>query len=282
MTMPYPEKLDRPEILQMLFYPRRTGRSAAPAGARDIDVRVDEQAVIGCRLFTADRTDPVILFFHGNGEIVADYDDVGPAFTAEGLHFLVAEYRGYGWSTGQPRATTFLEDAETVYRQARSWLRAEGITGPMFLMGRSLGSACAIDLAARHGEEIAGLVVESGFASTLKLAKTLGLDLEAMGVQEEDTFDNCGKIRRVTRPTLLIHGRLDSLIPLWHAEKLHAESGARLKELQVVPGADHNTVMHTAGPLYFQEIRRFTDKVTGASSWRARRRRFKTAQGSSS
>ena len=53
----------------------------------------------------ADPAAPSILFFHGNGEIVADYDDLGPLYNRMGINFLAADYRGYGRSTGRP--TTF-------------------------------------------------------------------------------------------------------------------------------------------------------------------------------
>jgi fermentation-respiration switch protein FrsA (DUF1100 family) len=142
-------------------------------------------------------------------------------------------------------------------------------------MGRSLGSACAIDLAARYSGEISGLVIESGFAETIPLLRTLGVDPAAMGLREEDGFNNSAKINQVTIPTLVIHGQNDSLIPLAQAEKLHAACGARSKELQVVPGADHNSLTAVAGMLYFQTIRQFIDKVTGSNDWRQRRKRFK-------
>ncbi len=270
--MPLPEKLDRPEILQLLFYPRRTGRTAPPDGARDIDIRVDDQAVIGCRLFTADPAAPVILFFHGNGETVPDYDDIGPRYTALNLNFLIVDYRGYGWSSGTPLASTIITDGHVLYKELRQWLTAGGFSGPLFIMGRSLGSANAIDLAAAYQEEVGGLIIESGFAGTIALARTLGVDLERLGLTEEDCFNNLAKIKATTLPTLLMHGQRDALIPLRHAEELHSASSARAKELQVIPGADHNTMIMMGGSLYFETIRRFIDKVTGANTWRQNRK----------
>ncbi|MCW5210856.1 alpha/beta hydrolase, partial [Desulfobulbus sp. N3] len=78
-----------------------------------------------------------------------------------------------------------------------------------------------------------------------------------------------------TKPTFLLHGQRDTLIPLWQAEKLHADSGARVKELQVVPGADHNSLISIGGKYYFMAIQQFIEKTTGDSDWRNRRKRFK-------
>ena len=266
--------LDRPEILRVLFYPRQTGRSRPPAGAQDLDLTMDDGVVIGCRLFTAAKDAPLILFFHGNGETVPDYDDIGPHYAARQINFLVADYRGYGWSAGSPSVSDMIRDGRTIYRATRQWLQDNGYSGKVLVMGRSLGSACAIDLAAEYDAEISGLLIESGFAETIPLARTLGIDLAALGLEEKDGFNNLARIEKVSKPIFILHGQKDTLIPLWQAHRLHAACGARSKELQIVPGADHNTLLAVAGMLYFQEIKRFVDKITGSNDWRSRRKQY--------
>lgn len=271
--------MDRPEITQLLFHPLKVTQNIPPAGAVDIDIPVADGVRIACRLHSHSTTAPTLIFFHGNGEIIPDYDEVGPMYVREGMNFLVAEYRGYGWSTGTPLTSTLLPDSNAVFVALKAWLADHGYTGALFVMGRSLGSASAIDVAANHGEALKGLIIESGFAKTLPLAKVLGVDLEKMGVAEEDTFHNSGKIAQITMPTFILHGQYDQLIPLWQAETLMAQSGAKGKELQIVPGADHNSLIAVAGPLYFQAIRKFVEKAAGiAPDWRERRRQFKAQQ----
>jgi hypothetical protein len=272
--------MNRPEVQRVLFRPRTAARTPLPPGAADIDVAVAPGVLIGCRLFTADKAAPTILFFHGNGEIVSDYDDIGLLYLNVGLNFLVVDYRGYGWSGGSPSFATVLADSHALYDHLKQHLQTNGYNSTLFLMGRSLGSASAIELAAAHNAEISGLIIESGFALTLPLAETLGLGemLKDVTVTEEQTFNNAGKISTVTKPTFLLHGQKDTLIPLWQAEKLHAESGARNKELQIVPGAEHNSLIAVGGKHYFLAINRFVRQVTGADDWRTRRKQFKKQQ----
>ena len=271
--------MDRPEITQLLFYPRQSTATAAPEGAVDFSVPVADGVVIACRFYRHSLERPTLIFFHGNGEIIPDYDEIGPCYVREGLNFLVAEYRGYGWSSGTPLTSTFLPDANAVFLYALNWLKEQGHTGAVFVMGRSLGSACAIDVAVNHSEQITGLIIESGFSRTLPLAKVLGVDLAAMGISEEQTFNNGGKIKSFTKPTYILHGQYDQLISLWQAETLQAESGAKTKEFQIIPGADHNSLIAVAGQLYFQAITKFVEKVAGlAPDWRQRRRQFKAQQ----
>jgi len=266
--------MDRPEVLQVLFHPRATARTQPPAGATDINITVAPEVTIGNRLYGDVKDAPVILYFHGNGEVVADYDDIGPMYTQVGLNVLVTDYRGYGWSSGTPTSSNMLADARTLYTELRDWLYENQYTGGIFLMGRSLGSACAIDLAAEYNDEIKGLIIESGFAETLPLAQTLGLDMASRGITEEETFDNQGKMESITKPTFMLHGRNDQLIPVRQADKLMAASGARSKELQVVPGADHNSLIAVGGALYFQAIKQFINKTLGANDWRSQRRAY--------
>jgi len=273
--MPDIHTLDRPEILQALFHPRHSIKTNVPPHAHDIDITVPRDAVIGCRFFTAEKEAPTILFFHGNGEIVPDYDEIGPHYVKQGLNFIVTDYRGYGWSTGHSTTTTLLSDSHVIYNYISTWLPDHDYTGSVFTMGRSLGSACAIELAAAYNDRISGLIIESGFAESMPLAVKLGLDPKALGISEKDGFQNATKIASVTKPTLILHGVLDHLISISQAEKLHAHCGARSKELQIIPGADHNTLIAVGGILYFQVIKQFIDKATGVETWRSRRKRYK-------
>ena len=256
-------KMDRSEVLQVLFHPRKEIGPSPPPNVIDHDITVEENVRIGARFHMAGGEDPNILFFHGNGEIVADYDPVGPMYNEHGLSFLAVDYRGYGRSQGVPTATSMMRDAHVVFKEIRHWLNEKGRNGPLLVMGRSLGSACAIDLAACYGGDISGLIIESGFAHTVPLLNCLGVDTQTLGITEADGFKNLDKISQVSKPTLIIHGRYDQIIPVMSAELLQVHCAARGKEFHMIPGADHNTVMVYAGKYYFETIKRFTDKIQG-------------------
>lgn len=268
-------KLDCPEIIAHIFHPQPEAMTPLPPGARDLNFEMEAGVHIGCRFYLTRCDAPSILYFHGNGETVSDHNTIGPQYNEAGINLLVTDYRGYGWSSGQPSVTTMFSDGEILLQETRKWLEENGYTGALFLMGRSLGSACAIDLAARFPDAIKGLIIESGFADTLPLAQSLGLNLNNFAIEEEECFNNSAKIALVTKPTFILHGARDELIPAAEAEKLQSFCGAKSKEFQVVPGADHNSIMAVAGRVYFQVIKQFIDKTTGTSSWRKRRKTAK-------
>lgn len=271
-------KLDLAEAVSSIFFPEKCKQTPLPANALDVEIEVAPDVIIACRYYIHDKSSPSILFFHGNGETVADYDTIGPMYNEAGMNLLVTDYRGYGWSSGTPSVTNMLNDAEVLFQEALNWLKSNEYTGAFFLMGRSLGSVPAIDLAKSHEDSIRGLILESAIADTLPLLNTLGIDSEAFSFTEEDGFCNLEKIESVTKPTFILHGARDALIPASDAEKLQATCGARTKEFVVIPGAEHNTMITTGGKLYFQTIKTFIDKLTGAIDWTKRRHVSKEKQ----
>jgi fermentation-respiration switch protein FrsA (DUF1100 family) len=184
-----------------------------------------------------------LLFFHGNGEIAADYDEIGPYYNRIGINFLAADYRGYGRSTGHPTVTSMMQDGHAILRFVTDWLARNGLNGPLLLMGRSLGSAPAIELAAAHADRVCGLIVESGFAFAGPLLGLLGVDAAAVGFREETAFRHLEKIARFQGPLLVIHAEFDHIIPFADGQALFDAATSPHKTLLKIPGADHNDIL---------------------------------------
>lgn len=271
--MPNYSKLDRPEVLSHIFHPRHEERTPLLVNSCDFDCTVEENIVLGCRFHAASQDAPTIIYFHGNAETVSDYDGIAAKYTEFGMNLLITTYRGYGWSTGSPTVSTMLLDTDIILQKSLGWLEEKGFSGSIFTMGRSLGSASAIDLTERHQGTVKGMIIESGFADTLPLTQTLGIQTEGTDITEEDCFRNCEKIAEIKVPTLILHGSLDTMIPVKLAEKLQACCAARSKQFLVIPGASHSTMITTGGDLYFQTIKSFIDKVCGVTKWQYRRKR---------
>lgn len=256
--------LDRPEILNFLFYPRREDSPSRTGGdVHDLQIPVEGQVTVGARLHRAHEAAPTILFFHGNGEIVADYDDLGPLYVQRGINFLPVDYRGYGRSTGTPTVTAMMRDCHAVFAYVRDWLADGGYTGPLVVMGRSLGSASALEIAAHYRDRIAGLIIESGFAYLMPLLRLIGVSPLRLGITEEDGCQNIQKIRTFDRPTLIIHAQFDQIIPLSDGEALYEAAAAEDKRLLVIPGADHNTIFMRGFNEYLAAIVDFLQRIAG-------------------
>ncbi len=251
--------LDRPEVLGVLFYPRREiGVPHLPPGVHAVRVPVADGVSLGGKLFVAAPTAPLLLFFHGNGEIASDYDTIASFYTDLGLSLLVIDYRGYGASDGVPSATALVDDAVAVFARAGELCAGHGIEPErLYVMGRSLGSAAAIEVAVRAGDGLAGLILESGFAYSFPLIERIGFLQLPDAYEDRDGFGNLAKIDRIELPTLIIHGERDWIIPIGDARALYETSPAAKKRLVKVPGAGHNDLMMLGRKLYFGAIAEF-------------------------
>jgi alpha-beta hydrolase superfamily lysophospholipase len=245
--------LDLPEILQFIFYPRRDW-APPPPGASDFLVPVDEGVSISCRFYPAEAASPCILYFHGNGEVACEHDWIAQLYNREGISLFVADYRGYGRSDGQPTFAAVTADAHPICSFFLEKVHSSSADVPLFLMGRSLGSHCAVELAFHYPERFRGLIVESGSSNMARLLELFGLASERLSSLGEAVS---ARVRSITLPALIIHGEWDSLIPLDEAIKLHTDIGSESKRLVVVPGADHNSVLAVGMEQYFSAIKEF-------------------------
>lgn len=248
---------DRPEVSQFIFYPRRD--SAPQDDIALYPVEVGEGVTVVCRFYPAPESTATILYFHGNGETAGDYDLVSSLYTVLGINLFVADYRGYGLSTGEPTINHILHDAHPIFERLSEVLKEGDHPEAVFVMGRSLGSAPAIEVAFQSHTALRGLIVESGFSDAFRLLSYIGLPLNIPQQHEED-FPNGYKMRSISIPTLLIHAAEDHLIPLHEAEELLRLSAAEEKRLVVIPRADHNNLMMVGRERYFQEIEEFIKK----------------------
>jgi fermentation-respiration switch protein FrsA (DUF1100 family) len=262
--------LDRPEVLAAIFHPR-SEPDAAPLEPHitDHSVQVAEGMRVGARFHLASPAGANLLFFHGNGEIVADYDQLGPLYNRLGINFLAVDYRGYGRSNGHPSVSGMMTDCHTILDFVRTWIAGNGGTGPLIVMGRSLGSASAIELASAHGEDIDALIVESGFAFAIPLLRLLGVCPEALGLSEESGFANLDKIRSFTGPTLIIHAEHDHIIPFSDAIALYEASVAQDKSLLKIKDANHNDIFLRGMNPYMGAIQALVGRITRASMHRS-------------
>ncbi|MDY6792679.1 MAG: alpha/beta hydrolase [Thermodesulfobacteriota bacterium] len=245
-----------------LFHPRGEVKTSE-TGTHGIDIMipVEKDDKIGARFHMAEKQGSNILFFHGNGEIVADYNDLGPLYNKMGINFLPVDYRGYGRSTGRPTVAAMMHDSHTIFHFVNNWLVKHGYTGPMIVMGRSLGSAPALEIADRHKADISGLILESGFAWTEPLLQTLGIDAEMIGFKKKTGFQNVDKIKTFDKPVLIIHATQDHIIPFSHGETLYNACSASDKTLLKIPGANHNDIFIHGLTEYMTAVKALADRL---------------------
>jgi fermentation-respiration switch protein FrsA (DUF1100 family) len=186
---------------------------------------------------------PLVIYFHGNGELIdflpADFD----LPRAWGLGVLLVEFPGYGRSDGTPSQASIGATARSAYDWAIEQPEVDG--SRIVAYGRSLGGASAAILAATR--PAAALVLESTFTSVRSFAH--GLFVPEFMVR--DPFDSLSLVRTYARPVLVFHGERDEVVPFDHGQQLAA--AARLAEFHRLP-CGHNDC-----PKQWPVIRKFLE-----------------------
>lgn len=159
---------------------------------------------------------PLLLFTHGNGELIDHWPSAFDEPRAWGLAVLLLEYPGYGRSAGRPSDRSIKEAMLAADRWAR---QQPGIDATRLVpYGRSLGGSAAAMLAAER--DTAALILESAFTS----ARAFAGQFFAPGLLVRDPLDTLAAVGQFDGPVLVLHGEHDAIVPVAHGRALAAAS----------------------------------------------------------
>eukprot|EP00802_Teleaulax_amphioxeia_P013072 Tamp_13119.p1 GENE.Tamp_13119~~Tamp_13119.p1 ORF type:complete len:327 (+),score=62.05 Tamp_13119:512-1492(+) len=211
------------------------------------------------------RACPTIIHFHGNACNVSHmlYDALG-MFQKVKANIMLLDYRGYGQSEGSPSQAGLVMDAEAALDYL---LLRRDVVDPdqVFLFGRSLGGAVAMELASRREPQIRGIIVENTFTSMEDLVQHLSPAFSKHMVRAmTNKWDTLSIIGSISKPMLLLSGRADEIVPPRMMTQLYkAAILSEGRELAAFPKGKHNSTCLSRG--YYETIKRFMDRVNASS-----------------
>lgn len=240
-------------IYYPMRYPRGEWANAQTLGVADVELHSAD----GIRLhgwYRRGHTPVVTLFLHGNAGNVSHRDLHISTITAAGSSIFVPDYRGYGKSEGSPSERGLYADADAAY----NWLLAQGWTAQQIVIhGESLGSAVAVELAAR--KPCAAVVLEAPFTSVRAVA---GKVVPFIGPLLVSGFDSKSKIGRIHAPLLIFHGDRDEVIDYNLGRELFG-AAPQPKLFVTIQGAGHNDIVPIAGDSYVRALRQLYTSLRG-------------------
>jgi len=195
-----------------------------------------------------------VLFAHGNaGNITWRAEILRQLHDRLGVSVLIFDYRGYGRSEGSPNEEGVLADA----RAARRWLarRADIDEQSIILLGRSIGGAVVVDLAARDGAR--ALVLESTFTSLPDVA--VGhYPWAPVRWLMRTRLNSLEKIQNYHGPLLMSHGDADRIVPYQLGRRLFEAAPSRNKKFITLRGGDHNDPQPAS---YYEQLDAFLNTL---------------------
>jgi pimeloyl-ACP methyl ester carboxylesterase len=201
------------------------------------------------------KTRPTLLYLYGNGDCVATSMNLFRRFRRLGANVMIPEYLGYPMSSGRPGEQAFYDTADAAYSYL---VNRTGVDrSQIIVVGRSIGSGPAIDLAARKA--VAGVATFSGFTSMDEMAQKI-IPFYPTGFLCKTHFQNWRKIAEVKCPVFLAHGTKDDFVPYAMMGRLAAQAKVAVSVVPV-EGADHNDIFGVGGVELMRKFGQFITSV---------------------
>jgi len=148
-----------------------------------------------------------ILIFHGNAGNLFNRVYKLNELNKLDVNILLISWRGFSGNKGKPTEKNLYHDAE----EAIKWLNNRGATSKnIILYGESLGTGVATELGISNA--FGGIILESPFTSIANAAKIYYPYLP-VNIILKDRYDSIGKIKNITTPILIMHGKKDNIVP---------------------------------------------------------------------
>ena len=194
-----------------------------------------------------------ILYCHGNtGHLAHRAYLVNSLYQDFDSSIFIFDYRGYGRSDGSPHEVGVIQDAHAALHKFAELAKIE--PNQIIPMGRSLGGAVAVELAAAN--DSSGLILESTFTSLPDVAAAF-YPWAPVRWFMRTKFNSFDKIKQFNGPLLQSHGDRDEIVPYELGIRLFdAANGVKL--FVNIPSGRHNDLQSAE---YYNEFGKFLDKV---------------------
>lgn len=211
-----------------------------------------------------------VVQFHGNGENISTHFFSLIWLIEEGYNLFIFDYRGYAKSEGKANQAGVYLDALAAMEEARKFhLKAGG--GKFIIYGQSLGGNVSLRAIPdyRYYDEVSLIVMDSTFSSYQDLAfdklKSIWLTwpispLAYVLISDEYASDKV--FDKITKPTLVIVGQKDKLIPQKHGKVIYKGIKTKEKWLWKLPNGDHINAYHHDGNIYRQKFVQLLDSLS--------------------
>lgn len=194
---------------------------------------------------------PTVLFFQGNAGTIADRVPRLAFYQSHGFGVAFLSYRGFGGSSGSISEAGLITDARTAY----DWLTSRTPPAKIALVGESLGTGVAVQLAAQV--PVAAVALDAPYASTLEVAEGR-FPYVPVALLMKDQFLSINHIAAVHAPLLIQHGTADTVVPYTSGQKLFA-AAVEPKTFVSLPGRGHEIIF--APDVWQREVDFFTRTI---------------------
>ncbi|MFS8082824.1 MAG: alpha/beta hydrolase [Ginsengibacter sp.] len=223
---------------KLLFHPERLSKDFQfqfGVPFKEVNIPMNERDTVNMVQFLpSGPAKGVVLYFHGNKGNIIRFAKYASNFTKNGYEVWMADYPGYGKTTGPMNEATFYSEATQVYKLAHSRFGADSI----IVYGKSLGSGVASYLASK--QKISRLILETPYYSIPSLF-ALYAPIYPTQRMSHFKFPVGEYLKDVSAPVTIFHGNNDMVVFYRNAKRLR-ESLKKGDEFITIDGGGHNNL----------------------------------------
>lgn len=183
-----------------------------------------------------------IVYFGGNGEDVSqNLAAFARSFPEHAIYLM--HYRGYGGSSDRPTEKANIADGLALFK------KVQASHADVAIMGRSLGSGVAVQVASRV--EASRLVLITPFDSLVEIAANLYPFLPVRWLLT-DRYESNKFVPSIEVPTTLVEAENDQVIPHASTEKLLGRFAPGVATMTTIKGVGHNDIKRN--PNYLKSL----------------------------
>lgn len=215
-----------------------------------------------------DKPRGTILQFHGNAQNMSTHFFSLIWMIEHGYNLFTFDYRGYAKSEGKPSQAGIYQDALAALDKALEYHQQNG-NGKFVVYGQSLGGAISLRAIPdwKHYDKIALIILDSTFSSYKKIAFDKLTDhwflmpISPLAfVLVSDEYGSYKVFDKITKPTLVIVGEKDPVIPSKFGKKIFKEIATKEKWIWKIPDGSHiDAYHHKDGMNYRKKLIEFLD-----------------------
>lgn len=216
---------------------------------------------------TTKKPKGTVVQFHGNAQNISTHFFSLIWLTQEGYNLFTFDYRGYAKSEGEPSQSGIYKDALAALDKGWELSEKNG-KGKFIVYGQSLGGAISLRALPdwKNFENVSLIVMDSAFDSYKDIAfdklssrwflwpiSPLAFVLVSDEYGADEVFD------KITRPTLVIVGMKDEIVPAKFGKRIYKGIKTKEKWLWKLPNGHHIDAYHHEQGKYRKELVQFLE-----------------------
>lgn len=205
------------------YFPSKAWRPVdSTLNTETVTLRTDTVTLNGLFLKPAGKPKATILFFHGAGGNISSYLYMTRPLVKAGYQVLMADFRGYGKSTGKPTHLNIASDGQLFFDYLLKRKEVKGTR--LMVFGASIGTQIATKLTRDNAGKVDALVLEGAMASFTDIALFYA-PKEQHAVIRQFLTSPYGAKTDITQigqvPVLMVHSKEDKEIPFEQGEAVY-------------------------------------------------------------